>query len=109
MFVYIKFHIRSTKNDGGGTVLLPADDGSLDTIDDDGKTTVEKDTKGYEMLIIVYDLQSNKYIMNPNLIFSNNWLLLIHRLAENESEAGLFDVLGTAGGNQFGTTKLGEG
>ena len=49
--------------------------------------------------------------MNPNLIFSNNWLLLIHRLAEKESEAGLFDVLGTAGagGNQFGTTKLGEG
>ena len=59
---YIKFHIRSTKNDGGGTVLLPADDGSLDTID--GKTTVEKDTKGYEMLIIVYDLQSNKYIIS---------------------------------------------
>lgn len=110
MFVYIKFHIRSTKNDGGGTVLLPADDESLDTIDD-GKTTVEKDTKGYEMLIIVYDLQSNKYIMNSNLIFSNNWLLLIHRLAEKESEAGLFDVLGTAGGSQFGTTttKLGEG
>ena len=47
--------------------------------------------------------------MNPNLIFSNNWLLLIHRLAEKESEAGLFDELGTAGGNQFGTTKLGEG
>ena len=49
--------------------------------------------------------------MNPNLIFSNNWLLLIHRLAEKESEAGLFDVLGTAGGSQFGTTttKLGEG
>ena len=55
MFVYIKFHIRSTKNDGSDTVLPPADDGSLDTID--GKTTVEKDTKGYEMLIIVYDLQ----------------------------------------------------
>lgn len=107
MFVYIKFHIRSTKNDGGDTVLLPADDGSLDTID--GKTTVEKDTKGYEMLIIVYDYNSNKCIMNPNLIFSNNWLLLIHRLAEKESEAGLFDVSGTAGGNQFGTTKLGEG
>ena len=57
MFVYIKFHIRSTKNDGGDTVLPPADDGSLDTID--GKTTIKKDTntKGYEMLIIVYYLQ----------------------------------------------------